>query len=119
MDEVLLVNDARLLLTLLGCAFVLVLAWVMGGIASLEEAKSAEPARAPAPLLPDRPAPQTFDVPDRCAQAIGRYMGSPIFANVEIGGAVYGFDRVLPPHARWLPERGERCIAPGLVYLRR
>jgi hypothetical protein len=116
MDDVLPIDDTRVLLTLLGCAFVLVLAWVMGGIAGLAEARSTEPAREPPPAPP---APQRFDAPERCARPIGRYLDRTIFDSIVIGGAEYGFDRVLPPGARWSLERGERCIAPGLVYVRR
>jgi hypothetical protein len=119
MDDLLLANDSRLLLTLLGCAFVLVLAWTMDGIAQGERAKHADPGAAPAPRLPDPPAPQRFDAPEGCAGPIGRYMGATIFETISIGGREYRFDRVLAPGARWLAERGERCIAPGLVYVGR
>jgi hypothetical protein len=117
MDEVWLANDARLLLMLLGFGFVLILAWVMDGIASLERAENAEPGLAPAPDFADRPAPQRFDAADRCTQPIGRYMDSTIYETVSIGGLEYHYDHVLAPGARWFPEQGERCIAPGLVYV--
>jgi hypothetical protein len=117
MDEIWVASDARLLLTLLGCGFVLILVWVMDGIASLERAQNAEPEVAATPGFADRPAPQRFDAADRCMEPIGRYMDSTIYETVSIGGLEYHYDHVLAPGGRWLPEQGERCIAPGLVYV--
>ncbi len=120
MDETYFASDPRLLLLLLGFGFVLALAWVMGGIASAESAERAEAAdEAPAPQARDRPAPPGFDTPERCDGPIGRYMDATIFDTVSIGGVEYRFDHVLPPGSGWLSERGERCIAPGLVYVSR
>jgi hypothetical protein len=120
MEDLLQSNDPRLLLTLIGCAFVILLAWVMDGIASTKSAERAELAPRVVPDAPrERPAPPVFDTPDRRERPIGRYMDSTIFETVSIGGAEYRYDRVLAPGARWLRERGERCIAPGLVYVSR
>jgi hypothetical protein len=119
MDETLAVNDPQVLLALLGCAFVLVLAWIMNGIARLEAPAPENGDRAAGFAAADPALPQVFDAPERCTQPIGRYMDAPIFESVFIGGAEYRYDRVLPPRATWAPARGERCIAPGIVYVRR
>jgi len=65
------------------------------------------------------PAPPRFDTPERRDAPIGRYMDCTIFDTVSIGGLEYRFDRVLAPGALWRSDRGERCIAPGLVYVTR
>jgi hypothetical protein len=120
MEDLLQSNDPRLLLTLIVCAFVILLAWIMDGIASTQSAERTEPARGAVPgVPPGRPVPPVFDTPERRERPIGRYMDSTIFETVSIGGAEYRYDRVLAPGARWLSERGERCIAPGLVYVSR
>jgi hypothetical protein len=120
MDETYFATDPRLLLLLLGLGFVLALAWVMGGVASAERAEGAEAAGgAPARQAHERPAAPSFDTPDRCDGPIGRYMDAIIFDTASFAGVEYRFDHVLPPGAGWVSERGERCIAPGLVYVSR
>jgi hypothetical protein len=120
MEELLQSNDPRLLLMLIGCAFVILLAWIMDGIASTQSAENGEPQEPPARAAPpEHAAPPRYDTPDRCEAPIGRYMDSTIFDTVSIGGIEYRFDHVLAPGARWLSEHGERCIAPGLVYVTR
>jgi hypothetical protein len=120
MEDLLQSGDPRLLLMLIGCAFVILLAWIMDGIASTQSAERPEPAgpRVP-PAVQVRPAPPVFDTPERRGPPIGRYMDSTIFETVCIDGLEYRYDRVLAPGARWLRQRGERCIAPGLVYVSR
>jgi hypothetical protein len=119
MEDLLQSNDPRLLLTLIGCAFVILLAWIMDGIASTQGADSAPARPDTVPQAPPEAAPPVFDTPERCDRPIGRYMDSPIFDTISIGGVEYRFDRVLAPGAPWQSGRGERCIAPGLIYLTR
>jgi hypothetical protein len=120
MEDLLQSNDPRLLLLLIGSAFVILLAWIIDGIARTPSAESAGPGPGTARDVPrERPAPPPFDTPERCDRPIGRYMDSTIFDTVSIGGVEYRFDHVLAPGGRWRCERGERCIAPGLVYLTR
>ncbi len=120
MDESYFATDPRLMLLLLGLGFVLALAWVMQGIANAESAGNGETAgAADAPGPRERPAPPAFDTPERRDGPIGRYMGATIFDTISIAGVEYRFDHVLPPGAGWRAGRGERCIAPGLVYVSR
>lgn len=49
-------------------------------------------------------------------EAIGMYGGTPIYRYVDIEGKPYAFDRLLMSGDLVIMERGERCIAPGLVY---
>ena len=120
MEEAYFATDPRLMLLLLGLGFVLALAWVMQGMANAESADNAEASGAAAATAPrERPAPPVFDTPERRDAPIGRYMDAIIFDTVSIAGVEYRFDHVLPPGAGWRSERGERCIAPGLVYVSR
>jgi len=50
------------------------------------------------------------------SEAIGMYGGAPIYRYVEIEGKPYVFDRLLLDGDLVIMERGERCVAPGLVY---
>lgn len=50
------------------------------------------------------------------AEAIGVYGGTPIYRYVDIEGRRYTFDRLLMSGDLVIMERGERCVAPGLVY---
>jgi hypothetical protein len=120
MEELLQSNDPRLLLMLIGCALVILFAWIMDGIASTQSAESAEaPHGRAAPAPPTLPVPPRFDTPERCERPIGRYLDATIFDSVCVGGVEYRFDRVLAPGAGWVSERGECCVAPGLVYVTR
>ena len=114
-----LLQNPPVLLMLIGCTLVILLTWTLDGIGRPGNAEAAEAPRRPAPAVVRRlPAP-AFDTPERCECPIGRYMDSTIFETVAIGGVEYRFDHVLGPGARWQSELGERCIAPGLVYLTR
>lgn len=116
-DPALMTTNPQMLLLLLGCVFALVVGWVLIGISETPVAESEGKPREPAPL-PDLVTEPQFDVPERCAEPIGRYMDSTIFESVCIEGAEYRFDRVLPPRAYWSRTDRERCVAPGLVYVR-
>lgn len=48
--------------------------------------------------------------------AMGVYGGTPIYRYVDIEGKPYVFDRLLVEGDLVIMERGERCVAPGLVY---
>jgi len=120
MDEASLSTDPRVVLLLLVPAVAFLLAWSMAGIAGKQGAQGAAAPQPPGPR--ERrvlPAPPRFDTPERRDAPIGRYMDCTIFDTVSIGGLEYRFDRVLAPGALWRSDRGERCIAPGLVYVTR
>ena len=118
MDDTVLVGDPQVLLALLWCGFIVLLAAIFSGMSNIELAEETDnwasaPARSPDPS--DEPS---FDAPQACTEAIGRYMDAPIFASIFIDNAEYVFDHVLPPRAAWSPAAGERCVAPGIVYVR-
>jgi hypothetical protein len=116
-DPALMTTNPQMLLLLLGCVFALVVGWVLIAVSETPLAESEEKAGARAPL-PDPVTELQFDVPERCAQPIGRYMDATIFESAFIEGVEYRFDRVLPPRVTWLRTERERCVAPGLVYVR-
>ena len=49
-------------------------------------------------------------------EAFGVYGGAPLYRYVDIEGKPYVFDRILLSGDLVIMERGERCVAPGLVY---
>lgn len=55
--------------------------------------------------------------PENANEPIGSYRDEPIYRYVTIDGRTYQFDRVFPPGAMGGLSEGERCVAPGLVYL--
>src|SRR5919109_4969642 len=50
------------------------------------------------------------------SEAIGEYLGHPIWASVRFMGMDYRFDHVLDRRARERLAPGELFIEPGLVY---
>jgi hypothetical protein len=56
--------------------------------------------------------------PDICRVEIGSYLGAPIYRDISIDGVVYCFDHIQHEAAAPLAP-DERCVAPGLVYVRR
>lgn len=57
-----------------------------------------------------------FSHPENGRDALGLYGGTPIYRFVDIEGKPYIFDRLLLSGDLVIMERGERCVAPGLVY---
>ena len=49
--------------------------------------------------------------------ALGRYMGSPIWRSVTFMGMVYRFDRVALPSEKERLGGGELYLDPGIVYV--
>ena len=120
MEEAYLSTDPRVLSLLLVLGFAFALAWIMGGVGKTRSAGDADASEPSRPRMPrEHPAPPRFDTPDRRDAPIGRYMDCTIFDTVSIAGVEYRFDHVLVPGARWRSDHGERCIAPGLVYVTR
>lgn len=58
-----------------------------------------------------------FSCPQNLAEPIGSYLGERIYRYAVIEGRTYQFDRVCPPGCDNALNDGERCVAPGLVYL--
>jgi hypothetical protein len=68
------------------------------------------------PEAGDDQAPFLFVQAENGKDAIGIYGGTPIYRYVDIEGKPYLFDRLLISGDLVIMERGERCVAPGLVY---
>lgn len=64
-----------------------------------------------------RNGPVQFCKAEQSNEPIGSYRDEPIYRYVMIDGRTYQFDRVFPPGAAGGLSDGERCVAPGLVYL--
>jgi hypothetical protein len=56
--------------------------------------------------------------PDKLAEPIGSYKDEPIYRYAYFNGTRYQFDRVSPTIATEVLNEEERCINPGLVYVR-
>ncbi len=101
---------------LLWVAFLILLAFVLRGMESMEpdrhEAASVIHLRNPAERSP------RFDKPEQVSEPIGWYMEAPIFRSIYIGGVEYLYDRIDPSPDRAFLDEDERCIAPGVVYRR-
>ena len=59
-----------------------------------------------------------FDQPDRLTESIGNYMDAPIYRRAVIAGEEYQFDHIVPAGTTMIPRDEQRCLAPGLVYVR-
>lgn len=68
------------------------------------------------PDTPTGDTPSFFVQPENGRDAFGIYGGTPIYRFVDIEGRPYIFDRLLVSGDLVIMERGERCVAPGLVY---
>ena len=60
----------------------------------------------------------SYDRPERVMEAIGNYMDSQIYRYVVIAGENYQFDHIYSSESAIQPEEGQRCLEPGLVYVR-
>lgn len=56
--------------------------------------------------------------PEKVAEPIGSYKDEPIYRYAYIDGRRYQFDRVSPAVANEILNEEERCMEPGLVYVR-
>ncbi|RJG06186.1 hypothetical protein D3870_09350 [Noviherbaspirillum cavernae] len=59
-----------------------------------------------------------FSVPDEVTDVIGTYRDEAIYRHVLVDGNRYVFDRVQIAEQSMALGENERCIAPGLVYVR-
>lgn len=66
-------------------------------------------------MAQDVPA-RGYDKADKLLEPIGHYCDAPIFQYAVIGERCYRFDRVSPDGPSSARE-GERCLAPGLIYV--
>lgn len=91
--------------------------WVLKGGLSHVEADIEElglfPMRPRTHISVSRP----YDLPDKLMDAIGSYRDAPIYRYAIIGGQPYQFDHVCPPGGEKSGQEGQRCVAPGLIYL--
>ena len=59
-----------------------------------------------------------YDRPERVSEAIGIYQGAQIYRYATFAGENYVYDHVLPAPAAITLEGDQRCVEPGLVYVR-
>jgi hypothetical protein len=59
-----------------------------------------------------------YDRPERVSEAIGTYQGAQIYRYATFSGESYMYDHVLPAAAALTLEDNQRCLEPGLVYVR-
>jgi hypothetical protein len=59
-----------------------------------------------------------YDRPERVSEAIGTYQGAQIYRYATFSGENYVYDHVVPASAAITLEEGQRCLEPGLVYVR-
>ena len=59
-----------------------------------------------------------YERPERAIEAIGNYMDAQIFRYVVIAGENYQFDHIVPKESMEIPQEGQCCVEPGLVYVR-
>jgi hypothetical protein len=56
--------------------------------------------------------------PEKVAEPIGSYKDAAIYRYAYIDGRRYQFDRISPVVANEVLDEQERCMEPGLVYVR-
>ena len=59
-----------------------------------------------------------YDRPERVSEAIGTYQGAQIYRYATFAGENYIYDHVLPASAAITLTGDQRCVEPGLVYIR-
>jgi hypothetical protein len=59
-----------------------------------------------------------FSCPQQVSDPIGRYRDETIYRYATIDGESYQFDYVQPEGNRGIVHAEERCVSPGLVYVR-
>lgn len=59
-----------------------------------------------------------FERPDKVIETIGRYKDAQIYHYAIISGKPYQFDYILPAEDLMALRDDQRCLAPGLVYVR-
>jgi len=62
--------------------------------------------------------PVGFTTPDEVADVIGSYRDAAIYRYVRVGSERYTFDHIQLVGEEELLLENERCVAPGLVYVR-
>lgn len=59
-----------------------------------------------------------FDRAEKVSEPIGRYRDAAIYRYAVIGGKNYQFAHILPYESLLTLHADERCLSPGLVYVR-
>jgi len=68
-------------------------------------------------LGPISPPTVRFDDPEHVSEPMGTYKGTQIYRYAVILGVKCQFDHIFLFDAPMTIKKGERCLAPGLVYL--
>jgi hypothetical protein len=110
--------DASLVVFLL-CLGWLAMLWILkAGLDHVESTLAADEVSS-RQISGATEAPQ-YARPDICHEheVVGWYLGTPIDRDISIDGVAYCFDHIQPQAAVPVAQ-DERCVAPGLVYVRR
>jgi hypothetical protein len=59
-----------------------------------------------------------YDRPERVSEAIGTYQGAQIYHYATFAGENYEYDHIFTAENAIALEVGQRCLEPGLVYVR-
>lgn len=59
-----------------------------------------------------------YDSPERMSEAIGSYQGAQIYRYATFAGENYVYDHIVPCPTAMMLQEGQRCLEPGLVYVR-
>jgi hypothetical protein len=93
----------------------LFLLWVMKD--SLGKVESSIDSNGHLPPPPFEPVPVIqFSRPDKVREPIGTYQDAQIFRFARIEGKNYEFEHIWVDGQSPVLEKGQRCVAPGLVY---
>src|SRR5713226_4741141 len=108
--------DLILIELLLWAGLLFLFLGLMDGLGQIESDIEARQLLAGQVPIPSTPTP--FDTPEKLQEQIGNYMGSEIYHYATIGGENYQFDHICVGEEKMHLSSGERCLAPGLVYIR-
>ena len=85
------------------------------GLSNVES--DVETPRINAPV-PTTLIPMHYDRPERVSEAIGSYQGAQIYHYATFAGEKYEYDHIVATSGAVALVDGQRCIEPGLVYVR-
>lgn len=85
------------------------------GLSNVESDIEAFGIHAP---LPPSPRNLHFDHPERVSEAIGSYQGEQIYHYATFCGEQFQYDHIVPAESDITLEEGQRCLEPGLIYVR-
>ncbi|HCN90868.1 MAG TPA: hypothetical protein DIT28_17100 [Oxalobacteraceae bacterium] len=90
--------------------------WVLkDGLGNVETDLESLGFNAPIPASSPRVC---YDLPERVSEVIGSYQGAQIYRYATFAGERYLYDHIVPAAGAIVLEDGQRCMEPGLIYVR-